>query len=81
MVENKAEADELQKELARLVSDDRQTRLEAIDALSKIGDAETLETLRKRLRLVSREHQTLIIAIGELRWRLSGTAVSSLDQH
>jgi hypothetical protein len=67
--------------LAQLESTDRDTRLQAIDALSKWGDEEVLEVLRERLRLVSREHQALIISIGTLRWRLSGTEYSSLDQH
>lgn len=81
MIDYKAPDDDVGRELARLRSDDRQTRLEAIEALSRVGDAETLEILREHLRLVSREHQSLIIAIGTLRWHLSGTTVSSLDQH
>jgi HEAT repeat protein len=72
---------DLVKLLEQLESDDRNTRLEAIDALSRWGDEEVLEVLRERLRLVSREHQALIISIGTLRWRLSGTSHSSLDQH
>ena len=67
--------------LAKLESPDRATRLEAIDALSRVGDEEAMEAMRDRLRFVSREHQALIISIGTLRWRLSGTAHSSLDQH
>ena len=72
---------DLDQLLEQLESDDRNTRLEAIDALSRWGDEEVLEVLRERLRLVSREHQALIISIGTLRWRLSGTSYSSLDQH
>ena len=67
--------------LEQLESPDRQTRLEAIEALSQQGDEAALEAMRERLRLVSREHQALIIAIGTLRWRLSGESYSSLDQH
>ena len=67
--------------LAQLESNDRATRLEAIDALSRIGDEDALEAMRERLRLVGREHQALIISIGTLRWRLSGSSHSSLDQH
>lgn len=67
--------------LAKLESPDRATRLGAIDALSRVGDEEAMEAMRDRLRFVSREHQALIISIGTLRWRLSGTAHSSLDQH
>ncbi len=67
--------------LARLESDDRDTRMEAIDALSRVGNEEALEAMRDRLRLVGREHQALIISIGTLRWRLSGATYSSLDQH
>jgi HEAT repeat protein len=67
--------------LAKLESSERATRMEAIDELSRVGDEEALEALRDRLRFVSREHQALIISIGTLRWRLSGTAHSSLDQH
>jgi hypothetical protein len=67
--------------LKQLESSDLETRLEAIDALSRWGNEEVLEVLRERLRLVSREHQALIISIGTLRWRLSGTSHSSLDQH
>ena len=50
-------------------------------AVSRMGDEVALEAMRDRLRLVSREHQALIISIGTLRWRLSGTEHSSLDQH
>jgi hypothetical protein len=67
--------------LKQLDSRDRNTRLEAIDALSRIGDEAALEAMRERLRLVGREHQALIISIGTLRWRLSGVTESSLDQH
>ena len=67
--------------LQQLESHDRDTRLEAIDALSRIGDEDALEAMRERLRLVGREHQALIISIGTLRWRLSGANHSSLDQH
>ena len=72
---------DLETLLAKLESTDRATRMEAIDELSRVGDEEALEALRDRLRFVSREHQALIISIGTLRWRLSGTAHSSLDQH
>ncbi|MFN2170645.1 MAG: HEAT repeat domain-containing protein [Candidatus Promineifilaceae bacterium] len=72
---------ELDQLLEQLESSDRDTRLKAIDALSTWGDEEVLEVLREQLRLVSREHQALIISIGTLRWRLSGTSYSSLDQH
>lgn len=67
--------------LEQMEHTDRETRMAAIDALSRMGDEEALEAMRERLRLVSREHQALIISIGTLRWRLSGTAHSSLDQH
>lgn len=67
--------------LRQLESDSREERLRAIDRLSEMGDETALEALRARLHAVSREHQALIIAIGTLRWRLSGAAVSSLDQH
>ena len=72
---------ELQRLLEQLDSRDRDTRLEAIDALSRFGDEAALEAMRERLRLVGREHQALIISIGTLRWRLSGVTESSLDQH
>jgi hypothetical protein len=72
---------DLESLLAQLDSRDRDTRLEAIDALSRIGDEAALEAMRERLRLVGREHQALIISIGTLRWRLSGMTESSLDQH
>ena len=73
--------DELVRLLAMLESPDRDTRMEAIEELSRVGDENALEAMRDRLRRVSREHQALIISIGTLRWRLSGTAYSSLDQH
>lgn len=67
--------------LRQLESGNREERLRAIGRLSEMGDETALEALRVRLHTVSREHQALIIAIGTLRWRLSGAAVSSLDQH
>ena len=73
--------DELARLLAMLESPDRDTRMEAIEELSRVGDENALEAMRDRLRRVSREHQALIISIGTMRWRLSGTAYSSLDQH
>lgn len=72
---------ELNELLAQMACEDREMRMEAIDALSRVGDEAVLEAMRDRLRLVSREHQALIISIGTLRWRLSGTTTSSLDQH
>lgn len=72
---------DLETLLAMIESPDRDTRLEAIDELSRVGDEQALEVLRERLSYVSREHQALIISIGTLRWRLSGTSISSLDQH
>ena len=74
-------ANDIQALLAQLESADREERLAAIDALTHVGDETALAVLRERLSLVSREHQALIIAIGTLRWRLSGTDYSSLDQH
>lgn len=78
---NEEPEDDLAQLLERLESPDRQTRLDAIDTLSSRGDEAALEAMRDRLRRVSREHQALIIAIGTLRWRLSGAEYSSLDQH
>jgi hypothetical protein len=81
-MDDKSQPDkELERLLAMLESPNRGTRMEAIDELSRVGDERALEALRDRLRRVSREHQALIISIGTLRWRLSGTAYSSLDQH
>jgi hypothetical protein len=73
--------DEMERLLLMLESPDRDTRMVAIDELSRVGDEIALEAMRDRLRRVSREHQALIISIGTLRWRLSGTSYSSLDQH
>ncbi|MEJ2752361.1 MAG: HEAT repeat domain-containing protein [Chloroflexota bacterium] len=73
--------DEMERLLLMLESPDRNTRMVAIDELSRVGDEIALEAMRDRLRRVSREHQALIISIGTLRWRLSGTSYSSLDQH
>ena len=73
--------EDLNELLAQMACEDRDTRMMAIDALSRVGDEAVLEAMRDRLRLVSREHQALIISIGTLRWRLSGTTTSSLDQH
>ena len=75
------EAEELASLLAQLESTDRTERLAAIDELCRMGDQVALEALRSRLHEVGREHQALIIAIGTMRWRLSGTTHSSLDQH
>lgn len=73
--------EELAQLLAQLESPDRETRLAAIEALTRMGDEPALEAMRDHLRRVSREHQALIIAIGTLRWRLSGADYSSLDHH
>ncbi len=73
--------EELSELLAQLESPDRETRLAAIERLTRVGDELALEAMRDRLRRVSREHQALIIAIGTLRWRLSGAEYSSLDHH
>jgi HEAT repeat protein len=67
--------------LAQLESPDQEARLAAIEALSRLGDEAALAALRERLSLVGREQQALIIAIGALRWRLSGSAYSSLDHY
>ena len=81
LIPNPPPAPDLASLLAQLESSDRAERLQAIDALSNVGDEAVLEALRERLRLVSREHQALIISIGTLRWRLSGASHASLDQH
>jgi hypothetical protein len=56
---------------ADLESDDRDCRMAAIKRLEQAGDEPSLEALRARLRLVSQEQQSLILAIGILRWRLA----------
>jgi HEAT repeat protein len=45
-------------------------RLTAIRILGEIGDAEALAALRTRLKIVSAEHQALVIAIGKWKRRL-----------
>jgi hypothetical protein len=78
----KADPESEQERLLRqLAGSDRAARIAAIEALSQVGDETALEAMRDRLRVVGREHQALIIAIGTLRWRLSGEAYSSLDHH
>jgi hypothetical protein len=66
-----SELEQLAALRAALESEDRAERLAAIKALEKDGDEACLMALRARLRLVSQEQQSLILAIGILRWRLA----------
>lgn len=66
-----SDVDQLAVLRAALESSDRAERLAAIKALENEGDEVCLAALRARLRLVSQEQQSLILAIGILRWRLA----------
>jgi HEAT repeat protein len=53
-----------------LETDNLDDRVTAIQALGEIGDAEALQRLRERMKLVSREHYALYVAIGKRKRKL-----------
>lgn len=53
-----------------LESDNLDDRVTAIQALGEIGDAEALQRLRERMKIVSAEHCALYVAIGKLKRKL-----------
>lgn len=46
-------------------------RIEAIQILGEIGDAESLKTLRLKLNMVNQELYALVVAVGKLKRRLN----------
>ena len=50
--------------------DDLDERLTAIEVLGENGDEEALRALRKRMTIIAKEHQALVIAVGKLKRKL-----------
>jgi HEAT repeat protein len=57
----------INKFLRSLDSEDPEIRINAINQLGDSGDELCLKELRKRLKDISKEHQALIIAVGNLK--------------
>ncbi|MCX6328896.1 MAG: HEAT repeat domain-containing protein [Bacteroidia bacterium] len=53
--------------LRELDDENPEIRISAINKLGESGDELCLKELRKRLKDMSQEHQTLIIAVGKLK--------------
>lgn len=56
--------------IRNLESEEQQVRINAIQELGNSGDELSLKLLREKLKLLTPEHQALIIAIGKLKSRL-----------
>ena len=56
--------------LDALRSGDLEERLTAIQVLGEVGSERALAALRERMKVVSREHYALYVAIGKLKKRL-----------
>lgn len=52
-----------------LDSDSLDDRVTAIQVLGEIGDAAALQCLREHMKVISREHYALYVAIGKLKRR------------
>jgi HEAT repeat protein len=57
--------------LQQIYDEEQETRINAINQLGEIGDELCLKELREILKLNSREHQALIIAVGKLKRKLN----------
>jgi HEAT repeat protein len=63
--------DKLINEYIRVLDNENQRiRINAINQLGDIGDELCLKELRERLRYISQEHTSLVIAVGKLKKRL-----------
>lgn len=56
--------------IRELDDENPEIRIIAINQLGEIGDELCLKELRERLKLFSKEHQALIIAVGKLKKKL-----------
>ena len=65
-----ARSEQVAELLESLSSDELDVRVTAIQVLGDIGDAEGLRRLRERMKVVSREHYALYVAIGKLKRKL-----------
>jgi len=51
-------------------SENLDDRVTAIQVLGEVGDVEALQHLREHMKMVSREHYALYVAIGKLKPKL-----------
>jgi HEAT repeat protein len=65
------EDNEIDQYLKNLDDEDQNIRLKSIEMLGKIGDELCLKILREKLKFLSFEHRSLIIAVGKLKRKLN----------
>jgi HEAT repeat protein len=63
-------SEQIEELLSTLRSDNLEERLTAIQVLGEIGTERALGALRERMKVVSREHYALYVAIGKLKRKL-----------
>lgn len=61
---------QIHRYLRQLYDDNQEIRITAINQLGEIGDELCLAELRKQLKVVSKDHRALIIAVGKLKREL-----------